>query len=238
MTSPPKIASSSRMRRLKKAWPTRFISAVPPYFADDVLDGVAGAHVVDHLRARMLHQERLGQQRRDEVAGDELAAAVDEEAAIGVAVPRDPDVRLFLAPPARRCRWRFSSMSGLASWFGNVPSMSKHSFVTRHGSRSNSFGATRPAMPLPRVEHDVERLDDERIDERHHVLDVVVEHVLRCDSAAGRRRLRGGSVPPRSCRGCRRCPPRRSAETPRGRTILMPLYSFGLCDAVICAPPS
>jgi hypothetical protein len=22
------------------------------------------------------------------------------------------------------------------------------------------------------------------------------------------------------------------------RTILMPLYSFGLCDAVICAPPS
>ena len=23
-----------------------------------------------------------------------------------------------------------------------------------------------------------------------------------------------------------------------GRTSLMPLYSFGLCDAVICAPPS
>ena len=29
------------------------------------------------------------------------------------------------------------------------------------------------------VEHDVERLDDRRIDERHHVLDVGVEHVLR-----------------------------------------------------------
>ena len=40
----------------------------------------------------MLEQERLGQQRRHEIAGDELAGAVDEEAAIGVAVPRDPDV--------------------------------------------------------------------------------------------------------------------------------------------------
>ena len=43
----------------------------------------------------MLDQERLGQQRRDEVAGDELAAAVDEEAAVGVAVPRDADVGLL-----------------------------------------------------------------------------------------------------------------------------------------------
>ena len=33
MTSPPKMAFSSRIRRLKKAWPTRFISAVPPYLA-------------------------------------------------------------------------------------------------------------------------------------------------------------------------------------------------------------
>ncbi len=40
-------------------------------------------------------------------------------------------------------------MSGLASWFGNVPSISKQSVVMRHGSCSNSRGATRPAMPLP-----------------------------------------------------------------------------------------
>ena len=44
---------------------------------------------------------------------------------------------------------RFSSMSGLASWFGNVPSISKQSRVVRQGSRSKSRGATRPAMPLP-----------------------------------------------------------------------------------------
>ena len=43
----------------------------------------------------MLQQERLGEQRRDEVARDELAGAVDEEAAVGVAVPRDADVGLL-----------------------------------------------------------------------------------------------------------------------------------------------
>ena len=44
---------------------------------------------------------------------------------------------------------RFSSMSGLASWLGNVPSIVKHSLVVRHGRRSNIGGATRPAIPLP-----------------------------------------------------------------------------------------
>ena len=40
----------------------------------------------------MAAQERLGQQRRDEVAGHELAALVDEEAAVGVAVPGDAEI--------------------------------------------------------------------------------------------------------------------------------------------------
>jgi len=44
---------------------------------------------------------------------------------------------------------RFSSMSGLASWLGNVPSIWKHKRVVLHGSRSKSFGATRPPIPLP-----------------------------------------------------------------------------------------
>ena len=44
---------------------------------------------------------------------------------------------------------RFSSSSGLASWFGNVPSTSMQSDVTWQGRRSKSCGATRPAMPLP-----------------------------------------------------------------------------------------
>jgi len=39
--------------------------------------------------------EGLCQERRHEVAGHELAATVDEEAPVRVAVPRDADVSLF-----------------------------------------------------------------------------------------------------------------------------------------------
>ena len=38
-----------------------------------VLDGMAGAQIVDDRRAGILQQKRFGQQRRDEIAGDELA---------------------------------------------------------------------------------------------------------------------------------------------------------------------
>ena len=44
----------------------------------------------------MLAQHRLGQQRGQEVAVDERALLVDEEAAVGVAVPGDPEVGLLV----------------------------------------------------------------------------------------------------------------------------------------------
>ena len=65
-------------------------SAVIP--GNRVLHRVAGPEVVDDRRAALLEQERLGQQRRHEIAGDELAVPVDEEAPVGVAVPGNPDV--------------------------------------------------------------------------------------------------------------------------------------------------
>ncbi len=60
-------------------------------------DGVGhrarGAHVVeDRLRRGVLAQQRLGEQRGEEVAVDERAGVVDEEAAVGVAVPGDAEV--------------------------------------------------------------------------------------------------------------------------------------------------
>ena len=61
-----------------------------------------GAHVVEDVGARGLLEDRGGQQRGQEVAGHELAGAVDEEAAVGVAVPRDPEVGAGLAHLARR----------------------------------------------------------------------------------------------------------------------------------------
>ena len=82
------------MRALKKAWPTRFTTARPPSALDRVRHRAAGAHVVEDRRARLLREDRLGQQRGEEVARHELAAVVDEEAAVGVAVPGDAELGL------------------------------------------------------------------------------------------------------------------------------------------------
>ena len=47
-------------------------------------------------------QHRLGEERGGEVAGDELARVVDEEAAVGVAVEGDAEVGALLERLARR----------------------------------------------------------------------------------------------------------------------------------------
>ena len=62
----------------------------------------ARPHVVDDLRARLLLEHRLREQRRREVARDELAAVVDEEAAVGVAVERDAEIGALLERLAAR----------------------------------------------------------------------------------------------------------------------------------------
>ena len=85
---------------------------------------------------------------------------------------------------------RFSSMSGLASWFGKVPSSSMHIGMTWQGSRSNSFGATRPPMPLPASSTHLNGLIERRVDEREHVLDVGGEDVPRRPPPGRRRRRR------------------------------------------------
>ena len=57
----------------------------------------ARADVVDHLRAGLSLEHALGEQRRDEVSGDELAGVVDEEAAVGVPVEGDPEPGALLS---------------------------------------------------------------------------------------------------------------------------------------------
>src|SRR4051812_31958644 len=59
---------------------------------DGLGHGAARAHVVEDRRARLLAHQRLAEQRGEEVAVDEAAGVVDEEAAVGVAVPGDPEV--------------------------------------------------------------------------------------------------------------------------------------------------
>ena len=57
----------------------------------------ACANVVDHLLARPPFEHGLGEERRHEVARDELTRVVHEEAAVGVAVVRDPEIGALLA---------------------------------------------------------------------------------------------------------------------------------------------
>ena len=64
---------------------------------DEVGHRARGAHVVEDVGARLLLEDRLGQQRGQEVAVDERARVVDEEAAVGVAVPGDAEVGALLA---------------------------------------------------------------------------------------------------------------------------------------------
>ena len=61
--------------------------------------GAARTDVVDHPAAGLLLQHRAGEERRDEVARHELADVVDEEAPVGVAVVRDPEVGALGAHP-------------------------------------------------------------------------------------------------------------------------------------------
>ena len=78
------------------AWPTRLTSGSPPRSRTVCGHGPARADVVDDLRARFLLEHQRREQRGDEVAGDELARVVDEEAAVGVAVEGDPEVGALL----------------------------------------------------------------------------------------------------------------------------------------------
>src|SRR6185295_3309046 len=61
---------------------------------DHVFHGVTRSKVVNDRRGGMFQEKSLREKRRDEIAGDEFARAVDEETAVGVAVPGNADVRL------------------------------------------------------------------------------------------------------------------------------------------------
>ena len=163
--------------------------------------------------ARMLHQERFGEQRRDEVAGDELAGAVDEEAAVRVAVPGDADV-CFLGDHALDDVAAVLLDERVRLVVREGPStISKHSRVVWHGSRSNRRGATSPPMPLPASSTTLNGLM--RRDRR-----TATRAARRRRACPGASPGRGGRSAPVSCprqssREYRRCPLRRSAETPR-----------------------
>ena len=66
--------------------------ALPPGFAHQFRDGVRADQVVQDRLAGMLSQQRFGDQRRDHVAAELPAVAVDQEHPVGVAVEGHPEV--------------------------------------------------------------------------------------------------------------------------------------------------
>ena len=104
--------------------------------------------------------------------------AVDEEAAIGVAVPGDADVGLLgdhaLDDVAAVL---FDERVGLV-----VGEAAVHLEAERRqlpgGDAGEELRRDQAGHAAAGVEHDVEGLDGLLVDERHDVADVVVEHVL------------------------------------------------------------
>ena len=151
-----------------------------------VLDGIAGAQIVDDGGAGLLQQERLGQQRRHEIAGNELAVFVDEEAAIGVAVPGDADLRARRFHPRDDVAAVFLDQRvGFVSGEGAVDREAQRVDLARQ--RLEELRRRQPGHAASGIEHDLEWLDDGRIDEAEHVLDVPIENrPLASDRRASR----------------------------------------------------
>ena len=122
---------------------------------------MAGAQVVDDRRARMLQEKRFGEQRGDEIAADERARAVDEEAAIGVAVPGDADIRLLVDDALHDVAAVF--LDQRIGFVIGKPAVDLEAEPRRPaGEAIEEPGRDEPAHAAAGVEHDVEGPDDRR----------------------------------------------------------------------------
>ena len=152
---------------------------------DRLRHGPARAHVVDDLRARLLLQQHLGEEGGDEIAGDELARVVDEEAAVGVAVEGDAELGALLEGLADDelavlgqervrlvVRERPVRLEEAAHRLDRQSLQDRRQHCTRH--------------PVRRVDDDAQRLDRIDLDEREHLLHVGRPDVVVVDMSGGR----------------------------------------------------
>ena len=156
----------------------------PARALDRLGHGPARTHVVDDLRARALLEHRLREERGHEVAGDELAGVVDEEAAVGVAVEGRSEVGLVLAH--------------LADHELAVLGQERVRLVVREravGLEEVRDGVDRDpledrrehdaAHPVRRVDHDPLPLDRLEVDERQHLVHEGRKDILLLDMSRG-----------------------------------------------------
>ena len=122
-----------------------------------------------------------GEERRGEVAGDELAGVVDEEAAVGVAVEGDPEIGPLLERLAHdELAVLGQQRVGLVVRKGSVRLEVAADSVDRQPLEDRR--QHRPSHPVGGVDHDAERPDLLHVDEREDAVDVrrpdvVIEHL-------------------------------------------------------------
>src|SRR6266542_6041302 len=140
--------------------------------------GPARADVVDDLRARLLLEDGLGQESGDEVAGDELAGLVDEEAAVGVSVEGRAEVgtrleRLLDYELAVLRQERVRLVVGEGPVRGEEPALGRDLREPLENRRQH-----RTRHPVGGVDHDPPRPDRPGADEREHAVDVLRPDVV------------------------------------------------------------
>ena len=172
-----------------KACPTRLTSGTPP--ARSIVCGhrPARADVVDDLLARRLGEDGLGDERRHEVAGNELPRVVDEEAAVGVPVVGDPEVGRLLGD------LRHDELAVLRK--ERVGLVVREAAVGLEVAADdvelrNSIEDRRQhhaGHPVRRVDHDTQWADRLDVDEREDLGDEARPDILAPDRPSARRGL-------------------------------------------------
>ena len=145
---------------------------------DDVADGPARADVVDDRPPGLLLQHGLGEERRDEVTGHELARVVHEEAAVGVAVEGDPEVGALLDHLATT---RGSPQERVRLVVGEVAVGLEEAAHGVDRQPVEDGREHRAAHAVGRVDDDAERLHRARVDEGQDLVDEARVDVARLD---------------------------------------------------------
>ena len=159
---------------------------------DQVGHGAAGARVVEDRRAGVLGQRRAGEQGADEVAVAELAVAVDEEAAVGVAVPGDAEVGAAGAHPLDDHPPVLLAAAGWARGRG-TRRRARSTSPPGRGRACRRIGPTiGPAIPLPPSTTTFIGLTFGRVDEGERVGAVLVPDVDLLEGAAAGRVAEAG----------------------------------------------
>ncbi len=154
-----------------------------------VRDHAGGPHVVDDPGPPLAPAERFPQQRGHEIAGDELAAVVDEKAAVGVPVPGDAQIGPLLHHPLHDLA-AVRLHEGIRGVVGEGPVGVEVHGDGLDGEAGQDGARADRGHPVARVEHDLEARHERPVDQSQAVLGVVL-----ADFPGVEGRLGGGGGP-------------------------------------------